>query len=127
MAERHAVIADDSQRARSFVQSALQSHGIIVDGLAANGEEALELCRRFRPDIAILDFSMPGKMNGLDAARAIKTENLSPYVFLVSSNMQTSVINQGMAIGATVIGKVNDANALFAKIAQRVHGLRRGS
>lgn len=127
MAARHAVIADDSKRAQQFVRSALISGGIIVDGVANNGEEALALCREFKPDIALLDFSMPGKMNGLDAARAIKAENLARYVFLVSSNMQTSVINQGTAIGAHVVGKVNDAHALLAKLSERIPGLRRGA
>ena len=71
---RRIVLADDHEAIRLGVRSVLSTHpDWRVVGEASNGRDALELIREVRPDIAILDYSLP-MMNGLELTRAIKKE-----------------------------------------------------
>jgi DNA-binding LytR/AlgR family response regulator len=66
-----AIIADDEEALRSHLRYKLASlwPGLEIVGEARDGEEALDLIRRERPDIAFLDISMPG-MSGIEVAKA---------------------------------------------------------
>ncbi len=66
------LIADDHQAMRQGVRTLLESHPAFqVIAEAADGREALDLAVETKPDIAILDYSLP-LMNGLELTRAIK-------------------------------------------------------
>lgn len=65
------VIADDHEVVRQGVRNILESESEIeLCGEATTGRDALALCEKHEPDIAILDISMPD-LNGIDAARQI--------------------------------------------------------
>src|SRR3954467_802182 len=55
------VVADDSGLMRRVLTHALTDAGFDVVGQARDGDEALELCRRLRPDTMTLDLHMPGR------------------------------------------------------------------
>jgi two-component system chemotaxis response regulator CheB len=65
------VVADDSALMRSIVSRSLERAGVDVVGSARNGDEALELCERERPDAMTLDLTMPG-LDGLGVLRALR-------------------------------------------------------
>ncbi len=69
------LLADDHQIVRQGLHGLLEKAGHEVVGEAADGREALRLAQTLRPDIAVLDLSMP-LLNGLEAAREI--ERLAP-------------------------------------------------
>ncbi|HWV86132.1 MAG TPA: chemotaxis-specific protein-glutamate methyltransferase CheB [Capillimicrobium sp.] len=71
------VVADDSGLMRRVVTHALQDEGIEVIGAAADGDEALELCQRLRPDAMTLDLAMPG-LDGMGVLRALKDPSRPP-------------------------------------------------
>ena len=76
------VVADDHDLARAGLRGLLSGErGLEVVGEAASGREALELCRRVRPDLVLMDVRMPD-MNGLAVTRAIKQESPSTSVIL---------------------------------------------
>ena len=77
------LIADDEAVLRLDLRVMLESLGHVVVGEADNGESALVLARRLRPDLTILDVMMPGK-NGLQAAEAISQERLGPVILLTA-------------------------------------------
>lgn len=67
-------IADDQVLLRDMLSIILSSDsGIIIAGLAGNGKEILDLCRRHNPDIVLIDIKMPVK-DGIYALEAIKRE-----------------------------------------------------
>ena len=68
------LIADDHSVVRSMVRSTLQQHPhIVVCGEAKDGAEAVELAKKIKPDVTVLNIIMP-VLNGFDAAREIKRQ-----------------------------------------------------
>jgi two-component system chemotaxis response regulator CheB len=65
------IVADDSALMRAIVTNSLTEAGVEVVGAAANGDEALALCERRRPDAMTLDLAMPG-MDGIGVLRALR-------------------------------------------------------
>ncbi len=67
------LIVDDHALFRDGLRSLLEARGIDVVGEAANGREAVELARALRPDIVLMDLTMP-EVDGLTATRILATE-----------------------------------------------------
>src|SRR5215211_2562680 len=79
------VIADDHPLFRSAIRQTLESHSDFeVVGEAANGREVLELCRRSRPELVLMDLRMP-QMDGVAATRAIKRELPHTLVLILTA------------------------------------------
>jgi len=70
--EIKAIIADDEDQLRSYLKSRLSEvwPELVICGEARNGQEALELIEKHRPDIAFLDIRMPG-LSGMEVAKRI--------------------------------------------------------
>src|ERR1700759_3736298 len=66
------VVADDSALMRNIVTRSLTKAGLEVVGSARDGDEALALCERERPDAMTLDLTMPG-LDGLGVLRALRS------------------------------------------------------
>jgi two-component system chemotaxis response regulator CheB len=75
------VVADDSALMRNIVTRSLTKAGIEVVGSARDGDEALALCERQRPDAMTLDLTMPG-LDGLGVLRVLRerTDTSIPVV-----------------------------------------------
>ena len=65
------LIVDDHPITRDALAALLSGHDFSVVGEAADGEEAIELARRLRPQVVLLDLSMPG-LSGLEALPRIR-------------------------------------------------------
>ena len=78
------LIADDHDLMRRGIKGMLQSRpGWEVCGEAHNGREAVAKAQELKPDIAILDISMPD-LNGVDAARKIRKESPNTEILILS-------------------------------------------
>ena len=94
------VIADDHELARAGLQAMLTNQrGLKLVGEATNGSEALELCRRLQPDLALIDVRMPG-LDGLSTCRAIKQECPGTSVILVTIHENTEYLFDALKAGA---------------------------
>ena len=92
------VIAEDEAIIRLDLRETLEEEGYEVIGETGRGDEAVELVRSLRPDLAILDIKMPG-MDGLDAAKAITSERICGVLMLTAFS-QREVIEQARDAGA---------------------------
>src|SRR5215472_4158163 len=78
------VIADDHELARAGLRTMLSGQrGIELVGEAVNGREALAICRRLQPDLALIDVRMP-ELDGLATCHAIKQECQGTSVILIT-------------------------------------------
>jgi YesN/AraC family two-component response regulator len=78
------LIADDVGFVRELLTEACEALGFVVVGEAANGEEAIRLALRFKPDIVLMDLVMP-HYNGLEAAEKILEELPTTDIIACSS------------------------------------------
>lgn len=113
------LIVDDSKLARMAVIKALNA--LYPDWTrleAVNAEEALKSLKESNPDIALLDFNMPGR-NGLDLAAEFRESKPRMPVAVVSANRQQEILNRARAIGAAFLTKplTEEALAEFLKAA----------
>ena len=92
------VIAEDEAIIRLDLRETLEEEGYIVVADTGRGDEAIDLVRQHRPDVAIFDIKMPG-LDGLDAARVVSAEKLCPVVMLTAFS-QREVIEQARDAGA---------------------------
>lgn len=94
------IIADDHELARAGLRSMIGGEsGLEIVGEAANGREALELCRRHEPDLALLDMRMP-EMDGLAATRSIKSECPKTSVIIVTMHENPDYLFEALKAGA---------------------------
>jgi two-component system, chemotaxis family, protein-glutamate methylesterase/glutaminase len=78
------VVADDSALMRRIVSDALEAQGFEVAGVAADGDQALDVCAKLRPDVLSLDLAMPGR-DGIGVLRALRDQALPIPVVVVSA------------------------------------------
>jgi AmiR/NasT family two-component response regulator len=92
------VIAEDEAIVRLDLKEILEEEGYVVVGETGRGDDAVELVRNQRPDLAILDIKMPGA-DGLTAAREITAERLAAVLILTAFS-QRDLIEQARNAGA---------------------------
>ena len=92
------VIAEDEAIIRLDLKETLEEEGYVVVGETGRGDEAIELVRQHKPDIAILDIKMPG-LDGLSAAREI-TKERNAAVLILTAFSQRDLIEQARDAGA---------------------------
>ena len=92
------VIAEDEAIIRLDLRETLEEEGYDVVGECGRGEQAVELVRELKPDLAILDIKMPG-MDGLEAARIIGSEKICGVLMLTAFS-QREVVEEARDAGA---------------------------
>ena len=92
------VIAEDEAIVRLDLREILEEEGYTVVGEAGRGDDAVELVRAHRPDLAILDIKMPG-MDGLAAAQEINA-TCRTAVLILTAFSQRNLIEQARDAGA---------------------------
>jgi DNA-binding NarL/FixJ family response regulator len=97
------VVADDDPQYREIVRYLLAaaSDTMIIVGEAADGDEALALVRRVRPDVVITDLVMP-HLNGIELTRRIREELPQTRVVLMSSDTEDAYRLMASDSGADV-------------------------
>jgi CheY-like chemotaxis protein len=78
------LVVDDEAIITMQLEERLSAMGYTVAGMAASGEDAITKARRIHPDLILMDIVMPGKMNGIEAAKIISEELDIPVVFVTS-------------------------------------------
>ena len=103
------LVADDQEYIRQGIRALIEaSPGLEVCGEAVNGEEAVQMTLEMKPDLVVLDITMP-VMNGLDAAKAIRSCSPDTPILLVSIHNIETMIEDAKQIG--VQGYVAKAQA----------------
>jgi DNA-binding NarL/FixJ family response regulator len=116
------LIVDDSDVMRLILKNTLErNRDWIVDADAKNGREAIAKAKEIRPDLAVLDFSMPA-MDGLELAAELKRIDPKMFVVILTALKDKSLDEKAYKAGVTWVlskaeglGKVVD----FARILLR--------
>jgi len=95
------LIADDHEMFRQGLRVLLEEEGFQFVAEASNGREAVQLCEQHRPEVAILDITMP-LLNGIFAAREIIKSNPRTRVVLLTQHTEDQMVLESLRAGVTV-------------------------
>jgi len=97
------LIVDDASFMRMVLKKIILQSGNKVVAEASNGDEAVMMYKKYKPDLVFLDIVMPpGKLtkDGLDALKIIMQEHPEAKVIMCSSMGQQTLITKALKIGA---------------------------
>jgi DNA-binding NarL/FixJ family response regulator len=117
------LLADDHDTIRKMVRSALEKHPRFeVVGEAVNGQKAIEEATKLRPDVVVLNVTMP-VLNGFEAARIIKATLPESAIVILSSNADKGFIEEAKKVGAKAhVAKTRMDVALIKAIDDAIAG-----
>ncbi len=117
------ILADDHPMVRQGIRILLENLGAHkVVGEAADGYEAIQLAKQLRPDVAVLDLSMP-LLNGLDAAREIRKQSPRTQCLLLTVHNEESCVLEALQVG--IRGYLVKSQA-SSELAQAIDEVMRG-
>ncbi len=93
------VVVDDSRMIRKMLRAILEEAGYTVVAEAANGVEAVEEYKKFKPDTITLDVTMP-EMDGVEALRQIMEYDKDAYAIMITAAGQQQKVIEALKIGA---------------------------
>jgi len=114
------LLADDHDLVRQGLKALLERQGFQVVCEASDGQEALRLASKDKPDVAIMDISMP-IMNGLDAAREMMKSSPKTKVILLTQHDEDQYVTEALRAGVKGYVLKNQAAADFVHAIQEVY------
>lgn len=92
------VIADDEPITRMDIKEILEEKGYEVIGEAADGFDAVELCKTKKPELVLMDIKMP-LLDGLSAARIMMEEDVDAAIVLLTAYSEREFIDSAKDLG----------------------------
>ena len=112
------LIADDHELFRRGIAAELtQVPGWVVAADAANGRDAVSMAAEIKPDIIVLDLTMP-ELNGLDAARKILAADPAARILILTAHESEQVVREVLSAGARGYVLKSDAGRVLVTAVQ---------
>jgi len=99
MSEKKILLVDDAAFMRMMIKGILTKNGFSVCGEAQNGQEAIDKYKELKPDLIIMDITMP-VMDGLVALKTIKKDHPEVKIVMCSAMGQESFVIEAIKSGA---------------------------
>ncbi|MEI6512082.1 MAG: response regulator [bacterium] len=93
------LISDDALFMRVTLKNILSQNGYEVAGEAANGREAVELYNKLKPDLVMMDITMP-EMDGISALKGIRSADPNANVIMCTAMGQKNLVMEAVQAGA---------------------------
>jgi DNA-binding NarL/FixJ family response regulator len=104
------LVADDHPTILEMVKNILKAHrGFEVVGEARDGQQAVSLAESLKPDVIVINVTMP-KMSGFEAARRIRVHVPDSAIVILSSHKDQQFIEEARKAGANGYVKKSDAD-----------------
>ncbi|PMC76266.1 response regulator transcription factor [Brachybacterium sp. UMB0905] len=94
------IVDDDTWTARALAQTITASGQIEIVAHAHEGTAAVELFRIHRPDVVLMDVSMPRGMNGIDATERMMGNDAEAKIILITTSCPSPALRRALASGA---------------------------
>ena len=96
---KNILICDDAAFMRMMIKDILSKNGYTVAGEAENGVKAVERYNELKPDLVLMDITMP-EMDGIAALKAIKASDAGATVIMCSAMGQQAMVIESIQAGA---------------------------
>ena len=96
---KNILISDDAAFMRMMIKDILTKNGYNVVGEAENGVKAVEKYNELKPDLVLMDITMP-EMDGIQALKKIKEADSSALVIMCSAMGQQAMVIESIQAGA---------------------------
>ena len=96
---KNILISDDAAFMRMMIKDILTKNGYNVAGEAENGAKAVEKYAELKPDLVLMDITMP-EMDGIQALKAIKASDADAKVIMCSAMGQQAMVIESIQAGA---------------------------
>lgn len=93
------MLADDHRMVRQSMRRSMEDAGYDVVGEAADGQEAVRLAGELRPDVVLMDVSMP-VLDGVEATRQLRLAQPGTQVVMLTMHADADVVRRAMQAGA---------------------------
>lgn len=93
------LLVDDAAIMRMMLKGILSENGYDVVGEAENGLKAIEKYKELKPNLVIMDITMP-EMNGIEATKGIKAEDAGATIIMCSAMGQQAMVIESIQAGA---------------------------
>jgi CheY-like chemotaxis protein len=117
------LVVDDDRAVLGIVNHVVRFLGHIVAGTALNGEECVRRVQELRPDLVMLDLTMPGQ-DGLETAAAISQKSNVPVIIVTGATDDDTLERLKNAKVAGYLAKPFKLDELKAAIESAMHGER---
>jgi DNA-binding response OmpR family regulator len=97
MGRRTIAVVEDEETIARAIAARLQTEGFRVE-IATDGPSGVDLCKRLRPDLVVLDVMLPG-FDGLEVCRRVQSERPVPVLMLTARDSETDLL-VGLGVGA---------------------------
>jgi DNA-binding NarL/FixJ family response regulator len=94
------MLADDHRMLREGLSRSMREQGFDVVGEASDGAEAVAMAARVRPDVILMDVTMP-EMDGVEACRAVRQELPGTQVVMLTMHADQEVLASAIRAGAS--------------------------
>ncbi len=124
MSSEKILIVEDEQSIMQFIKSNLEQMGYQVSAAVSTGEEALQAAGKFKPDVVLMDIELQGAMDGIEAARQIRSEFGIPAIFVTADQSEYTLERTHLAEPLGFIPKPFNAKSLQGAIETGLHSYR---
>ncbi len=93
------LVVDDAAFMRMMIKNILSKNGYEIVGEAENGQVAVELYKKLKPDLVTMDITMP-EMNGIDGVKAIRGFDPNANIIMCSAMGQQAMVMEAIQAGA---------------------------
>ena len=96
---KNILICDDAAFMRMMIKDILTKNGYNIVGEAENGAKAVEKYAEFKPDLVLMDITMP-EMDGIEALKKIKAADANASIIMCSAMGQQAMVIESIQSGA---------------------------
>lgn len=93
------LVVDDAAFMRMMIKNILSKNGYEIIGEAENGQVAIELYKKLKPDLVTMDITMP-EMNGIEGVKAIREFDPDAKIIMCSAMGQQAMVMEAIQAGA---------------------------
>lgn len=117
------LLVDDNRLMLEGLQNLLEAHDVHIAGVASDGQQALTMARAIRPDVILMDISMP-RCDGLTATRYIKAELPDMKIIILTTSSDDKDLFEAVKSGACgYLLKSINADMLIEALTQAQEGI----